>query len=99
MKSGIQYSYSLPTHYDCCPVFYPIYQEFANTAVDRDPNLSCETFYSGSRNNLDLHFKFAILTRENKCHHLELQFYALSFIQFCAQKLLTAMLTQCYNMD
>jgi len=31
--------------------------------VGRDPNLGPETFHSGSRNNLNLHFKFVILMR------------------------------------
>jgi len=80
-------------------LFYAIYQEPANTVVDRDPNLGCETFHSGSRNNLNFHFKLAILIRGNKCNHLGLQFYALSFIQFCARKLLLLIETQCHNMD
>jgi len=45
-----------------------------------------ETFHSGSQNIFNLHFKFAILIKENKCNHL--LFYVLSFIQFCARKLL-----------
>ena len=52
----------------------------------RDPNLGGETFHSGSRNNINLHFKLAILIRQNKCNRL--LFYVLSFIQFCARKLL-----------
>jgi len=28
-----------------------------------------ETFHSGSRNNLNLHFEFVILIRQNKCDH------------------------------
>jgi len=28
-----------------------------------------ETFHSGSRNNLNLHFKFVILIRQNECDH------------------------------
>ena len=80
MKAGIQCSYSLPTHYDGCPTFNAIYQ--GPQIVDR------ETFHSGSRNNLNFHFKFAILIRQNKCDHLGLLFYVLSFIQFCALKLL-----------
>jgi len=31
--------------------------------LGRDPNLGCENFHSGSRNNLNIHFKFAILIR------------------------------------
>jgi len=54
--------------------------------VDCDPNLCRETFHSGSRNNLDLHFKFDIVIRQNKCNHL--LFHVLSFIQFFASKLL-----------
>ena len=53
-----------------------------------DPNLGRKTFHSGLRNNLNLHFKFAIPIRhrQNKCNHL--LFYVLNFIQFCARKLL-----------
>jgi len=53
--------------------------------VGRDPNLGCETLHSVSRNNLNLHFKFAILI---KFDNFGLPFYVLSFTQFCAQKLL-----------
>jgi len=38
--------------------------------VGRDPNLGRETFDPGSRNNLNLHFKFSFLIRQNKCNHL-----------------------------
>jgi len=75
MKAGIQYSYSLPTHYDCCPTFNALYQGSANIG-------------SGSRNNLNLHFKFAILIRQNKYNHVGLLFHMLTFVQFCARKLL-----------
>ena len=51
--------------------------------VGRGPNFGCETFHLGSRNKLNLHFKFAILIRQNKCGYLGLLFYVLSFIQFC----------------
>ena len=54
--------------------------------VDCNPKLCRDIFHSGSRNNLDLHFKFAILIKQNKCNHL--LFHVLSFIQFCASKLL-----------
>jgi len=49
-----------------------------------------ETFHSGSRNYFNLDFKFAIVIRQNKRNRL--QFYALSFIQFCARKLLLSIL-------
>ena len=54
--------------------------------VGRDSNSGRETFHTGSRNNLNLHFKFAIIVRQNICNRL--LFYVLSFIQFCARKLL-----------
>jgi len=47
-----------------------------------------ETFHSVTGNNSKLHFNFAILVRENKCDLLGLLLYVLSFIQFCARKLL-----------
>jgi len=60
-------------------VNYELDQEFAN--VGR------EVFHcAGSRNNVNLCFKFAIAIRQNKCNHLLL--YMLSFIQFCERKLL-----------
>jgi len=52
------------------------------------PKFGRETFHSVSRNNLNLHFKFAILIRQKKYGHLGLLFHVLSFIQFCARKLL-----------
>ena len=54
--------------------------------VGRDPNLGRGAFHSGSRNNFQLNFKFAVLIRHNKCTHL--MFCVLSFIQFWARKLL-----------
>jgi len=45
-----------------------------------------ETYHFGSRNNLNLHVKFAILISQNKCNHL--LFYVLSSTEFCARKLL-----------
>ena len=53
--------------------------------VGRGPNLGRETLHSGSRNNLNLHSKFAILI---KCDNSGLPFHVLSFIKFCARKLL-----------
>ena len=38
--------------------------------VGRDPKLGREIFHFGSRNNLNLHIKFTILIRQNKCNHL-----------------------------
>jgi len=48
-----------------------------------DPGKACD---SESQSNLNLHFKFAILVGQNRCNHL--LFYVLSFIKFCARKLL-----------
>jgi len=56
----------------------------------RGPQIVGHDSHSGSRNKLNLHFKFAILFRQNKCYHLGLLFYVLSFTQFCARKLLFA---------
>jgi len=55
--------------------------------VGRDPNLGRATFHetTGSRNNSNLHFKFTVLIKQNKCNHL--LFDVLSCIQFCARKL------------
>ena len=47
------------------------------------PGYACDP---GSRNNLNLHFEFAIFIRQNKCNHL--MFYALRFTKFCARNLL-----------
>jgi len=53
--------------------------------VGRDPNLGREILHSASRNNLNLYFKFAFLIKSD---NLGLLFHVLSFIQFCARKLL-----------
>jgi len=56
---------------------------------------------SGSRNNLNLHFKFAIPIRQNQGNHL--LFYVLSFIKFCSRKLLLSLVVlklifkSCFN--
>jgi len=57
--------------------------------VGRHPNLSHETFHSGSRNifNFISNFPFSL---DNKCNHLLL--YVPSFMKFCARKLLQSML-------
>jgi len=64
--------------------------------------------HSALRNIENLHVEFAILSRQNKCNHL--LFCVLSFIQFCARKLLllilvleyfpqTYMLTKCMGRE
>jgi len=57
--------------------------------VVRHPNLSHETFHSGSRNNFNFisNLPFSL---DNKCNHLLL--YVPSFMKFCARKLLQSML-------
>jgi len=44
MNDGIQYSFSLPTHYDCCPMFNAICQG-GPQIVGRDPNLGLQIIY------------------------------------------------------
>ena len=48
-----------------------------------------ETFHSRSLNNINFHFKFAILIGKNECSHL--LFCVLSFVKFCARKFLLSL--------
>jgi len=68
------------------PELHLVFKSRGLQILNRDPNLGYETFHSWSRNNLNLHFKFAIVIRQNKCNHLVC--YAQCFIQFCARKFL-----------
>jgi len=53
-----------------------------NAQLVTSHNLGRKILHSGSRNHSNLHFEFAILIRKNKCDHLGLLFYVLSFIQY-----------------
>ena len=85
MKAGIQYSYSLPMHYDCCPTFIAIYQGSAESRLWLKFGLRDHAKPSTQGHEIIL---ICIFIRQNKCDHLGLLFYVLSFIQFCARKLL-----------
>ena len=50
------------------------------------PGCACD---SGSQNNLNAHFKYTILLRQNECNHLLL--CVLSYIKFRARKLLLSL--------
>jgi len=84
IKTGIQYSYSLPTQY----ALLLLSKVQCNILGFRKQWVCRKILPCGSRNNLNLHFKLAIHIRQNKCDHLGLLLYALSFIQFCVRKLL-----------